>query len=402
MNDLRIAAPVLLSLAIFCCPVEASPAGEVSAQRDEPAGTQPVEEPAEERLPLFPKLDIYFPEGKLDLRLSRLIKNALFEGQVKYNFVKGDITAFLRYRYYGHRTIYQLGVFDAREFEDVEDFDNDFERVRGILLFTSWPHDYHHRTFLLAEIDHLTSSKEELQFNNDRTHTFIRVGFQRGTADDTRSNAIVGETRARTEDLFTAHREIGPGQAGFTGALTYGFDFTGGDFSYLKIEAEGLKRFNLSPRSFVVARVHAGSFLHKETVREGPEVEEWDRYSIPLAELFRLDGRENLKGIDEKLRGTEELHSTVELFVPWFLNRSYRFLWVDWENFYWIFYGGVGTVGYDREVYTDWGGYYPDVGLGFEASFKLRGYTFFLSGLAATALQDDGGVKTRLSIKSYH
>ncbi|MCP4662442.1 MAG: hypothetical protein GY856_44150 [bacterium] len=401
MNDLRIAAPVFL-LLVLCCAVEASSTEGASARRGEGGASQPADESAEESRPFFPELDIYFPEGKLDLRLSRLIKNALFEGQVKYNFVKGDITAFLRYRYYGYRTIYQLGVFDALEFEDVEDFDNDFERERGILLFTSWPHDYHNRTFLLAEIDHLTSSKEELQFNNDRTNTFIRFGFQRGTADDTRSNSIVGETRARTENLFTAHRKIGPGQAGFTAALTYGFDFAGGNFSYLKIEVEGLKRFNLTPRSFVVARVHAGTFLHKEMVRDGPDVEEWDKYSIPLAELFRLDGRENLKGIDEKLRGTEELHSTVELFVPWFLNRSFHFLWVDWENYYWILYGGVGTTGYDRQVYTDWDGYYPDVGLGFEASFKLRGYTFFLSGLAATALQDGGGVKTRLSIKSYH
>lgn len=402
MNDLRITAPVFLLLVALCCAVDASSTDEASARQGEGETSQGVDESAEESRPFFPELDIYFPEGKLDLRLSRLIKNALFEGQVKYNFVKGDITAFLRYRYYGYRTIYQLGVFDALEFEDVEDFDNDFERERGILLFTSWPHDYHHRTFLLAEIDHLTSSKEELQFNNDLTNTFIRFGFQRGTADDTRSNAIVGETRARTENLFTAHRKIGPGQAGFTAALTYGFDFTGGNFSYLKLEAEGLRRLNLTHRSFVVARVHAGTFLHKELVRDGPDVEEWDRYSIPLAELFRLDGRENLKGIDEKLRGTEELHSTVEFFVPWFLNRSFPFLWVDWENFYWIFYGGVGTAGYDRQVYTDWDGYYPDVGLGFEASFKLRGYTFFLSGLAATALEGDGDVKTRLSIKSYH
>jgi len=35
---------------------------------------------------------------------------AFFEGQVKYNFVKGDITAFLRYRYYGYRRTYRLSL----------------------------------------------------------------------------------------------------------------------------------------------------------------------------------------------------------------------------------------------------------------------------------------------------
>ena len=40
-----------------------------------------------------------------------------------------------------------------------------------------------------------------------------------------RSNAIVGETRARTERLFSAFREIGPGGAGFTAAVTYGFPY---------------------------------------------------------------------------------------------------------------------------------------------------------------------------------
>ena len=45
------------------------------------------------------RLDVYFPEGDLDLRVNRLVNKVFFEGQVKYNFVDGDITAFLRYRY---------------------------------------------------------------------------------------------------------------------------------------------------------------------------------------------------------------------------------------------------------------------------------------------------------------
>ncbi len=384
----------------------ATPAVQTAERAQEEAEAKPEESVAsgeEDRAEetLLPRLDIYFPEGRLDLRLSRLIKNAFFEGQIKYDFVRGDISAFLRYRYYAYRSIYQLSVFDSVEFEDVEDFDNDFERVRGALFLTEWPHDYHHRTFFLAEIDRLSSSKEELRFSNNRTDTFVRVGFQRGTPDDARSNAIVGETRARAENLFTAHRKIGPSGAGFTGALTYSFDFPDADFNYLKFEFEGLKRFDLSPEAFAVARVHGGTFPHKEMVREAPEIPESDRYSIPRSVLFRLDGRENLKGVGGRRRGTEEFHSTVEFFVPWFLNRNHRFLAVDWENFYWVFYGGYGTIGFDPEVYTDFDSYYPDLGFGFEATFKLKDYTFFISGLVAQAFRDDEGLESHISIKSY-
>jgi outer membrane biosynthesis protein TonB len=63
--------------------------------------TPGVEEPARPREGNLPRLDVYFPEGDLDLRVSRLINKTFFEGQLKYNFISGDITAFLRYRYYG-------------------------------------------------------------------------------------------------------------------------------------------------------------------------------------------------------------------------------------------------------------------------------------------------------------
>ena len=78
-------------------PVEAPPAPRPEA----PPPPPPAQEEDEGRRPLYPKVDIFFPEGDFDFRLSRLVKNAFFEGQFKYNFVKGDIAAFLRYRYYG-------------------------------------------------------------------------------------------------------------------------------------------------------------------------------------------------------------------------------------------------------------------------------------------------------------
>ena len=68
----------------------------------------------------LPRLDIYFPEGDLDLRVNRLINKTFFEGQVKYNFINGDITAFLRYRYYGYRRTTQFTVFDSISFDRID------------------------------------------------------------------------------------------------------------------------------------------------------------------------------------------------------------------------------------------------------------------------------------------
>jgi hypothetical protein len=374
-----------------------------------PPGTAPPQGPTQPRASeegFLPRLDVYFPEGDLDLRVSRLINKVFFEGQVKYNFVNGDISAFLRYRYYGYRRITQFTVFDSIEFQDVQDFSNDFDRVRGTLLLFQWPLSYHRRTFLLTELDRISTNKEEFAeiLRRGETNTFVRLGYQIGTPEDARSNAIVGETRARIERLFTAHREIGPGGAGFTGAVTWGLPYGIGDFDYAKVEAEALKRFDMSERTFLVGRVHGGTFLYKndrpfEELPEDPQP--GDLYTVPIGEYFRLDGRENLKGLDEKRRGTEELHTTWEYFFPWFLNAEHDFLKLKWQNWYWILYTGFGNVGFDREIYTDFGGYVPDVGVGFESSFGFRKYRFFLSAIVAQALKGEGGVEARISVKSY-
>jgi hypothetical protein len=372
----------------------APPATSPAPPADAPTAT---ERPRER---LLPSLDVYFPEGDLDFRLNRLIKNAFFEGQVKYNFVKGDITAFLRYRYYGYDRTYQIGFFDAVEFSNIERFDNDFERVRGGLLLMEWPHDYHQRTFFLVELDSIYSNKEDFEHTANRTNTYLRLGHQIGTPDDARSNAIVGETRARIERLFTAYRNIGPHDIGWTGAMTYGFDQIGGDFSYVKGEFETLTRVDFPRQLFLIARLHGGTFLLKDL--RDPSLEPLDRYSIPRTEFFRLDGRENLKGIDDSMSGTEELHTTLELFFPWFRDQRRRFVGLEWDTFYGIVYGGYGTVGFDRQVFTDPEAYVPDVGLGFESSFRLRDYSFFLSAVVAQALEGDGDPKLRVSIKSFH
>lgn len=391
----------------------ADPAQDPEPPGDEPGTGEP--EPRTElprkREGLLPRLDVYFPEGDLDLRVSRLINKTFFEGQVKYNFIKGDITAFLRYRFYGYHMVSQIGVFDEIEFEDVEEFSSDFERVRGILGLFQWPHSYHHRTFALIELDRISSNKEGVAepLRLGDTNTFVRFGYQMGTPDDARSNAIVGETRARSERLFTAFRDFGPGDTGFTTALTYGFPFITGEFDYIKAEVEGLKRFDITQKVFLVGRVHAGSFLLKADrdeedlppLREDEVRDPRDLYAVPRSEFFRLHGRENLKGLGEDMNGTDEIHTTWELFFPWFLNSEREFIRLTWQNWYWIVYGGVGTIGFDPDVYTDFGSYIPDVGLGFESSFRLKKYRFFLSGILAQALKGDGGVEARISVKSY-
>ncbi len=351
--------------------------------------------------PLAPELDVYLPEGELDFRLSGLIKGAFYEGQIRYDFVDGDILAFLRYRYYGYRRIYQLGLFDSVEFEDLEDGSGDFERVRGGLLLVQWPHTIHHRTFLLAEIDDITTNKEDLRFSNDSTNTFVRLGFQIGTPADDRSNALLGANRGRRRRLFTAHREIGPAGAGLTAAFTWSFDDFGGDFDYQSLELEGLKRFDLTDGSFVIGRIHGGTFLAHGVLRDGEMLAQEDTLAVPRNELFRLDGRDNLKGIDEELVGTHELHTTFELFVPWFRDDHRRGLGVEWDTWYWVLYSGYGAIGFERRELYESSNYIPDLGLGFEASFRLRKQSFFLSGVVAHAVDDVGGFRSRLAIKSY-
>ncbi|KAB2961980.1 MAG: hypothetical protein F9K16_10330 [Thermoanaerobaculia bacterium] len=373
-------------------------AGAVHAQAGAEGGGEAPPVRVTSRVAL-PEIDFYFPEGDLDLRLNRLVKNAFFQGQVRYNFVKGDILALLRYRYYAHDRIWQIGVFDEINFDRIEQLSNDFQRSRGGLVQVEIPQTINRRAFFLAEVDRLTSNKEEQVFSTDRTNTFVRVGYQIGTPDDSRSNAIVGESRSRVERLFSAYRNIGPGGFGLTGALTWSFDDLGGEFSYLRLETEGLKRWQGRSGRFAITRLHLGAFPASDTVRpEEPDPE--DRLSVPLDELFRLDGRERLKGLDEELYGTDEIHATVEWFLPWFTDGDRLALRARWENWYWVAYAGAGNVGFEGSVFTDWGDYVADVGVGFESSFRVGRYVFFLSALAAHALDDRGGFKGRLTLKS--
>ncbi|MEA2600819.1 MAG: hypothetical protein QOF89_1811 [Acidobacteriota bacterium] len=385
-------------------PTQPAPPGAGPAE----AGPELPPKPADDRI--LPRLDVFFPEGDLDLRIGRLINEVFFEGQVKYNFINGDITAFLRYRYYSLRRTTQLTVFDSIQFDNIDqNVTDDFDRTRGTLLLLQWPHSYSHRTAFLAELDRISTNKSTEASRLQRlgsSNTFIRYSYQFGTPEDGRSNAIVGEPRARTERLFSAFREIGPGGAGFTAALTYGFPYGIGSYDYVKLEIEALKRFDVTQRSFLIGRLSGGSFPYAKDVAPDPTLPpssnpEIDRLRIPRGDFFRLDGRDGLLGLKTRRRGTEVLFMTWEYFMPWFIERPHRFMWLDWQNWYWILYTGAGTIGFDRKVYSDFSTYVPDAGLGFESSFKLRKYRFFLSGIVAQALKGSGGVEARISVKSY-
>jgi hypothetical protein len=423
---------VLLSLLVVCL-LAAVPAGAQSSEPPAPAPSKPqtpaapepsgttdsdvqgepengVELPPKPSDRFLPRLDIYFPEGDLDLRVNRLINKTFFEGQVKYNFINGDITAFLRYRYYGYKRTTQLTVFDSISFDRIDqDVTSDFDRVRGTLLLMEWPHNYNNRTFFLTELDRISSNRGTAQGSDflvrrDQTNTFVRFGYQLGTPDEGRSSAIAGETRARTERLFSAFREFGPGDSTVTAALTYGFPYGIGDFNYLKFEFEALKRFDVSERTFLVGRLRGGTFPYLAKAAPNtlpPNPDPIDFYAVPRSEAFNIDGRENLKGVRDKTRGTDELFTTWEYFFPWFLDKERPFLHLKWENWYWVLYTGYGTIGLDHHVYTDFSSYYPDLGVGFESSFRLRRYRFFLSGIVAQALKGNGSLEARISVKSY-
>lgn len=384
-------------------PTVPEPSGAGGGTEGEPLPPKPTDQ-------FLPRLDVYFPEGDLDLRINRLINKTFFEGQVKYNFVNGDITAFLRYRYYGLNRTTQFTVFDSISFDRIDqDVTADFDRVRGTLLLMEWPHNYNNRTFFLTELDRISSNRGTSEggrflVRRDQTNTFVRLGYQLGTPDEGRSSAIAGETRARTERLFSAFREFGPGESTLTAALSYGFPYGIGDFNYLKFEMEALKRFDVSERTFLVGQVRGGSFLHVAKADPStlpPDPEGIDFYAVPRSEAFNIDGRENLKGVRDRTRGTDALFTTWEYFFPWFLETDHRALRLTWDNWYWVLYAGYGTIGLSHSIYTDFSSYYPDTGIGFEASFRLRKYRFFLSGIVAQALKGNSGPEARISVKSY-
>jgi hypothetical protein len=361
---------------------------------------------AYDRRDSLPYVNVYLPEGQASIRLRKLIRNVLFESQIDYRFVNGDISTFLRYKYYARNFTYRLGVFDTIGFPDLgSSSKQEFERVRGGLLLVEVPRDYNNRYYWLLQDDRLTFG-DVTKTDNRKNNIYTKVGYQFGTQFDERMNAIVGETRGRIVPVLTAFRELGPQKFGLALAITESAKVATGDYRYTKLEGEALRRFDVTGTSFLVSRLHAGFFATRSTVEDAtPDTPPIALYTIPQYEMFKLGGREALKSLSDKdeTEGTHEVHMTNEYFVPIFRNRDFRTFALHWNTLYGIGYLGGGTVGFDYRSLAHSNNLAVDAGIGTEASIGIRDYDVLVSVVYAHTLHAPDnlkGSKVRFSIRT--
>jgi hypothetical protein len=366
-----------------------------------------------ERRDSLPYVNLYLPEGQASVRLRKLIRNVLFESQIDYKFVTGDISTFLRYKYYARNFTYKIAVFDSIGFEGVlQSSSLDFQRVRGGLVLFEVPKNYNERYFLLFQDDRLTFG-DSADADNRKNNIYTKIAYQYGTPFDERMNEIVGESRGRITPVLTAFREIGPQKTGLALAMTESARLATGDYRYTKLEGEALRRWDLSPTSFVVTRFHLGTVLGKQDICHLPTapatcidntIAEVDRFSVPRYEMFKLGGREALKGVkDTASLGTDEVHLTNEYFVPVFRNRDFRSWVLHWNTLYGIGYLGVGNVGFSPSDIVRSTNAVVDAGLGTEASLTVRDFEVLLSVVVARPIHAPSefkGNSIRFSIKT--
>lgn len=406
-------------------PATPPPTGTPSVLSDAASG-------AYERRESLPSVNIYLPEGQASVRLRKLIRNVLFESQIDYEFVNGDISTFLRYKYYARNYTYRIAVFDSIEFPDLtSDDDQEFERVRGGLILVGIPKDYNNRYFASLENDRLTFG-DVTRPDDKKNNIYFKLGYQFGTQFDERMNAIVGEQRGRITPVLTAFRDIGSQKTGLAAAITQSGEVWTGDYTYTRLEAEALHRFDITGTSFVFSRLHVGSFLSKNEmenrdtrctdfengdpviedldgdgeVTQAEEFTSWECYDIPQAELFRLGGREALKSIsgNDSAVGIHEVHLTNELFVPIFRNRDYKIGPLHWNTLYGVGYVGVGTVGFLTDQITDSKRLVVDAGLGTESAITFNDWDVYFSVVYAHPLRRpddiDKGRGYRFSVRT--
>jgi hypothetical protein len=337
--------------------------------------------------------------------LRKLIKNVLFESQLDYKFVTGDISTFLRYKYYARNFTYKIGVFDTIEFPDIgATSTQEFQRVRGGLFLMEFPRDYNHRYFWLLQDDRLTFGDTSV-VDNRKNNIYTKLGFQYGTQFDERMNVIVGESRGRIVPVLTAFRELGPQKFSLAAALTESAAISTGDYKYTKFETEALRRWDITGTSFVVTRAHVGTFITKSKFADRSNLPLIDQYTIPNYEMFALGGREALKGVstNDAAAGIDEIHLTNEYFVPVFRNQNYRTWGLHWNTLYAIGYVGAGNVGFSPSVLGKVKDYTVDAGLGSEMNLSIRDFDVLISVIYAHTVRtplDIGGSKVRLSIRT--
>ncbi|MGH7484857.1 MAG: hypothetical protein ACRD3J_30980 [Thermoanaerobaculia bacterium] len=381
-------------------PVPVNPPQETQQPVPAPAPTQvvPAPAPAETPQPAPPLStvaasgydrrdtlpNVYLADGRASIRLRKLIKNVLFESQIDYKFVTGDISTFLRYKYYAQNFTYKVGVFDSISFGDIGSHQDEFERVRGGLLLLEFPRNYNHRYFTLLQDDRLTFG-DVTRVDNRKNNIYTKLGYQYGTEFDEQLNAIVGESRGRLLPVLTVFRDLGPQKFSFGAAVTQGGKVSTGDYKYTKLETDAIRRFDVSSTSFLVTRAHAGTFLAKNFLcANTPDVPLVECYSIPGYEMFSLGGREALRSLETSnsvSNGTTEFDLTNEYFVPVFRNRDFRYHALHFNTAYAVAYAGVGNAGFAyRDVFRT-RDFAVDAGVGTEMALTVRDFEVLLSVL---------------------
>ncbi|MDP9360831.1 MAG: hypothetical protein M3P29_05195 [Acidobacteriota bacterium] len=393
--------PQAIPAPVPATPPQAIPAPAPPASQPTPP-LSPVTASGYDRRDALP--NVYLADGRASIRLRKLIKNVLFESQIDYKFVTGDISTFLRYKYYAHDFTYKVGVFDSISFGAIGGHTDEFERVRGGLLLLEFPRDYNHRYFTLLQDDRLTFG-DITRVDNRKNNIYAKFGYQYGTEFDERLNAIVGESRGRQVPVLTVFRELGPQKFSYAAALTESARISTGDYKYTKVETEGIRRWDVSPTSFIVTRGHIGTFLTKDNLCTNnvttPQIE---CYSIPGYEMFALGGREALRSLSTSnsvSNGTNEFHVTNEYFVPVFRNRDYRFRAVHFNTVYAIGYTGFGNVAFATRDLFRTRDFAIDAGLGSEMALTVRNFEVLLSILYAhtfRAPEERKGNKVQFSI----
>lgn len=363
-----------------------------------PAATQPQPQPTPplstvaasgyDRRDALP--NIYLADGRASIRLRKLIKNVLFESQIDYKFVTGDISTFLRYKYYAQNFTYKIGVFDSISFGAIGSHQDEFERTRGGLLLLEFPRDYNHRYFTLLQDDRLTFG-DVTRVDNRKNNIYTKLGYQYGTEFDETLNSIVGESRGRLVPVLTVFRDLGPQKFSFAAALTQAGKVSTGDYKYTKLEAEGIRRWDVSSTSFVVTRAHIGTFVAKQFLcKDTPEVPPVECYSIPGYEMFNLGGSEALRSLsttNSVSDGTNEFHMTNEYFVPVFRNRDYRYRELHFNTAYAIAYAGFGNAAFAYQDVLKTRDFAVDAGIGTEMQLTVRDYEVLLSVLFAHTIR---------------
>ncbi len=165
---------------------------------------------------------------------------------------------------------------------------------------------------------------------------------------------------------------------------------------------EALQAIALPRQNRLVLRLHAGYFPHKKRLLDEFDPLLGTPFSIPRYELFRLNGRHELRGYRGTERGPNQIHFTTEYVRPIFTDAPRRLLGLDWTSLYAIGYAGAGNLGNETAIYTRLRDYKVDAGAGFEAALAWRHYRAFLGALVArTVVNGVGGARFLVTFKTH-